>query len=98
MKNGELYTGILSGTSLDPNETRYVFKMVRKLLQSDGEGSINGASTPPAEYVGQGDDSVMSFDVGDCADVTFPNAVLDGRQSKPQNGMRSTLSALQVLT
>jgi hypothetical protein len=83
LKNGELYSGVLSGTSLDPNETRYVFKMVKRLRS---EGPVNGVTSVPDEYIGQGDSHVMSFDVGDCADVTFANIVLDGSQTKSQNG------------
>ncbi|KAF2651361.1 hypothetical protein K491DRAFT_607077 [Lophiostoma macrostomum CBS 122681] len=88
LKNGEKYTGVLSGTSLDPTEMRYVFKMVKR-VQPATESQVNGASETLDDYVGQGDDNVMSFDIGDVADFHVANVVLDKSQSKGQNGITS---------
>ena len=43
MKNGEKYTGVLSGTSLDPTEMRYVFKMVKKVRAAGDAQEIGRA-------------------------------------------------------
>lgn len=78
-----MYSGVLSGTSLDPSELRYVFKMVKQ-LQSADSAQTNGQS--PEEYAGQGDSYVMSFDMSDVADFNVNNVVLDKTRHKAQNG------------
>lgn len=77
---------MLSGTSLDPNEIRYVFKMAKR-IRSAGEASTNGAGSFSDDYIGSGDHHVMAFDVHDVADFYIPNVVFDGSQTKAQNGM-----------
>jgi hypothetical protein len=85
LKNGEKYSGVLSGTSLDPSELRYVFKMVKKLLPAVN-AQTNGTGEASDDYVGVGDYHVMSFDMSDVADFNVNNVVLDKSQSKGQNG------------
>jgi hypothetical protein len=77
---------VLSGTSLDPTELRYVFKMVKKLLPANNL-QTNGAGEVSDDYVGAGDYHVMSFDMSDVADFSVNNVVLDKSQTKGQNGM-----------
>jgi hypothetical protein len=89
LKNGEKYSGVLSGTSLDPSELRYVFKMVKKLLPASN-AHTNGTSQSSDDYVGSGDYHVMSFDMSDVADFNVNNVVLDKSQSKGQNGMQQS--------
>jgi PAB1-binding protein PBP1 len=74
---------VLSGTSLDPSELRYVFKMVKK-LQLATSSHANGDVSD--EYIGVGDSYVMSFDMSDVADFNVNNVVLDKTQAKTQNG------------
>jgi hypothetical protein len=76
---------VLSGTSLDPSELRYVFKMVKKLLPA-ANAQTNGTGEPSEDYVGVGDYHVMSFDMSDVADFNVNNVVLDRSQAKAQNG------------
>ncbi|KAH7084831.1 PAB1 binding protein-like protein [Paraphoma chrysanthemicola] len=85
LKNGEKYSGVLSGTSLDPSELRYVFKMVKKLLPA-ANAQTNGTGDISDDYVGVGDYHVMSFDMSDVADFNVNNVVLDKSQTKGQNG------------
>ncbi|CAN9409812.1 unnamed protein product [Alternaria alternata] len=85
LKNGDKYSGVLSGTSLDPSELRYVFKMVKKLLPASN-AQTNGASQSSDDYVGSGDYHVMSFDMSDVADFNVNNVVLDKSQLKGPNG------------
>ncbi|KAI1534463.1 SM-ATX domain containing protein [Pyrenophora tritici-repentis] len=92
LKNGEKYSGVLSGTSLDPSELRYVFKMVKKLMPATS-AQTNGAAEASEDYVGKGDYHVMSFDMSDVADFNVNNVVLDKSQAKTQNGM-SRLTSL----
>ncbi|KAF2200441.1 hypothetical protein GQ43DRAFT_73040 [Delitschia confertaspora ATCC 74209] len=88
LKNGEKYTGVLSGTSLDPSEMRYVFKMVKR-VQSARDAGVNGPSEATDDYVGVGDFHVMTFDIGDVADFNVSNVVLEKTSSKTPNGMSS---------
>ncbi|KAL5377198.1 hypothetical protein PMIN02_011593 [Paraphaeosphaeria minitans] len=88
LKNGEKYTGVLSGTNLDPTEMRYVFKMVKK-VQAASDTHVNGNSEPSDDYIGSGDDHVMIFDMGDVADFHVNGVVLDKTHSKGRNGASS---------
>jgi PAB1-binding protein PBP1 len=81
---------VLSGTSLDPSELRYVFKMVKK-IQPASDSHVNGASDLSGDYVGDGDNHVMSFDVGDVAHFHVPKVNLDKGRARSQNGMSSPL-------
>lgn len=74
---------MLSGTSLDPSELRYVFKMVKQLSPA-GNAQPNGQALD--EYVGQGEFSVKAFDMSDVADFNVNNVILDKTQAKGQNG------------
>ncbi|EMD60139.1 hypothetical protein COCSADRAFT_40571 [Bipolaris sorokiniana ND90Pr] len=85
LKNGEKYSGVLSGTSLDPSELRYVFKMVKKLMPASN-AQTNGTGSVSDDYVGAGDYHVMSFDMSDVADFNVNNVVLDKSSAKGQNG------------
>ncbi|EUC32192.1 hypothetical protein COCCADRAFT_6075 [Bipolaris zeicola 26-R-13] len=85
LKNGEKYSGVLSGTSLDPSELRYVFKMVKKLMPASN-AQTNGTGDVSDDYVGAGDYHVMSFDMSDVADFNVNNVVLDKSSAKGQNG------------
>lgn len=99
LKNGEKYTGVLSGTNLDPSEMRYVFKMVKR-VQPAADSHVNGTSDASDDYVGRGDNHVMSFDMSDVADFCVPNVVLDKAQAKNQNGMHrgDSMCCEQLLT
>lgn len=77
---------MLSGTSLDPSELRYVFKMVKKLMPASN-AQTNGTGDVSDDYVGAGDYHVMSFDMSDVADFNVNNVVLDKSSAKGQNGM-----------
>jgi hypothetical protein len=90
LKNGDRYTGVLSGTSLDPTEMRYVFKMVKK-IQAAGDMPVNGTVDVSEGYIGVGDNHVMAFDMSDVADFHVSNVVLNKSQSKGQNGKAGTL-------
>jgi len=98
LKNGEKYTGVLSGTSLDPTEMRYVFKMVKR-VQPAADAQTNGTAEASDDYIGVGDTHVMSFDIGDVADFHVDHVLLDNKsQSKTQNGMSNDSCRLHLLT
>jgi hypothetical protein len=91
LKNGEKYTGVLSGTSLDPTEMRYVFKMVKK-VQAAVDAPVNGTVETSEDYIGVGDNHVMAFDMNDVAEFHVNNVVLNKAQGKGQNGRFPSLS------
>jgi hypothetical protein len=97
LKNGEKYTGVLSSTSLDPAEMRYVFKMVKQ-VQAVGEAQVNGNGEVTDDYVGDGDSHVMAFDIADVADFHTANVVLDKSQTKSQNGRCTRSCDIACLT
>lgn len=88
---------MLSGTSLDPTEMRYVFKMVKR-IQPASDAQVNGTSEVSDEYVGVGDSHVMSFDIGDVAQFSVTNVVLDKSQSKAHNGKLNRVAVARLLT
>jgi hypothetical protein len=59
--------------------------MVKKLLPPTN-AQTNGSGDVSDDYVGSGDYHVMSFDIGDVADFTVNNVVLDKSHAKATNG------------
>jgi len=76
---------------------RYVFKMVKK-IQTGSDAPVNGASDSLDDYIGQGDNHVMTFDMIDVADFHVNGVVLDKTHSKGQNGSYLPIRARQSLT
>lgn len=76
---------------------RYIFKMVKR-VQPAGDVQVNGTSEVSDDYVGVGDYHVMSFDIGDVADFSVANVVLDKTQGRSQNGMFARIHSMQSLT
>ncbi|KAF2759452.1 hypothetical protein EJ05DRAFT_484405 [Pseudovirgaria hyperparasitica] len=83
LKNGDKYSGIFSGASLETSESRYVFKMVKRVQQA------NGSPEPIDEYIGTGGDHVMSVDIVDVVDLDVQQVKLDRIQPRQQNGISS---------
>ena len=76
---------------------RYVFKMVKR-IQPASDAQVNGTGEVSDEYVGFGDSHVMSFDIGDVAQFSVTNVVLDKSQSKAHNGKLSHVAVARLLT
>ncbi|KAL9059566.1 MAG: hypothetical protein Q9162_001071 [Coniocarpon cinnabarinum] len=81
---GETFRGIFSGASLEKSATRYVLKMTTRSSTSK-DGSANGAVTA-GQYVGHGDDHVMTFDPVDIAVCTFSDLQISKTSSRMANG------------
>lgn len=81
VKSGELFQGIFSGASLEPFDSRYVLKMVRKVSGP----TVNGSGDHP-EYSGYGDDFAMTFSTTDVVDLSVQNVTPGKSQSKVPNG------------
>lgn len=86
VRNGERYTGIFSGGSLDSPEDRYVLKMVKKIDPVNSQ-QINGTTESHDEYIGQGDDHVMTFETQDVVTLNCANVSTAQNRAKTQNGM-----------
>ena len=84
MVNGDVYSGIYFGASLDTNRPAHLLKMVQH-MKSVGKGESNGAHEDSFAYVGAGEDHAMSFDFKDVIDLAF-EGVPFGTPDKTQNG------------
>ncbi|KAI9657549.1 MAG: hypothetical protein M1831_004165 [Alyxoria varia] len=86
-KNGDRFSGIFSGVSLESSESRYVLKMVRK-LPNFSDDQANG-TTEASDLIGNGDDHAMTFSTSDVADLSAENISIDKASSKLTNGASS---------
>jgi len=84
LKNGERYTGVFSGATTEPNDSRYILKMVRS--NASTSQSSNGNITDLSAYIGEGDDHRMAFDMLDVVDLNVSDVSLLGTENKAVNG------------
>lgn len=93
VKSGDRFTGILSGASLpkDPTDSpAFVLKMTKKV--NSGTTQVNGHADAADEYVGYGEDHVMTFSEKDIFDLNVNSLSLNKVSVKATNGMCSTQS------
>lgn len=83
-KNGDRFSGIFFGASLESNESSYLIKMVQ-MLKPVGRGEFNGVKDDIEPFVGVGADHTMAFEVKDVNDLTIEGIEIGGRD-KLQNG------------
>ena len=83
-KNGDRFSGIFFGASLEANESSYLMKMVQ-MLKPVGKGEINGVKDNTEPFVGVGADHAMAFEVKDVNDLTIAGIEI-GVRDKLQNG------------
>ncbi|KAK2760843.1 hypothetical protein FQN54_002082 [Arachnomyces sp. PD_36] len=87
-KNGESFTGIFSGSVLEPSESSFMMKMTQKV--SADQGRANGANEI---YLGSAPDHSMVFDAKDIVDVSVANVstseVVAKEHSGASNGFRT---------
>ena len=62
-----------------------------------GDGQVNGSSDVTDDYVGVGENHVMSFDIADVADLNVNNVILEKTAVKAPNGMPHVVSDLSLL-
>jgi hypothetical protein len=85
LKDGEQFTGVFSGSSLESTaKSVYVLKMVKKIRLASHQ-QVNGSTELPDEYIGEGEDHVMVFDIQDTADLSVAN-VITANAHATQNG------------
>jgi len=82
VKNGDAFSGIFFGATLESHDLVYAFKMVQKLKS----GEIDGVQASRDQYVGMGEDHSMSFDTKDVVDLAVEGVTLLP-QEKRANGI-----------
>lgn len=84
LKNGEVFSGIFFGASLEHNESTYILKMVQQIKTTE-KSEVNGTQDEMGAFVGVGEDHTMLFDIHDVTDLAVEGVGL-GAQDKHQNG------------
>ena len=88
LKNGEQFAGVFSGTSTDSSAKNvYTLKMVKRTRLASQQ-QTNGNAELSDEYIGEGDDHIIHFDVQDTADLLVANVVTANAHAT-QNGKPS---------
>ena len=85
LSNGDIYSGLFFGASLEVAEPEYLLKMVR-FLGKEGKTERNGIRDDQAGYIGVGEDNSMSFKLKDVADLSLEQVSL-GSLDKRANGI-----------
>lgn len=84
LKDGEIFSGIFFGASMENNESTYILKMVQQIKTTE-KSEVNGAQDDMGAFVGAGEDHTMIFDTQDVTDLAVEGVGL-GAQDKHQNG------------
>ena len=84
-KTGEKFSGIFSGSSLEPNETAFVLKMARR-YSSDSDAIRSNGSAESSPYIGAAPDHQMILEAQDVVSVAVANVTTAGVTAKEQNG------------
>ncbi|KAI9664627.1 MAG: hypothetical protein M1821_006073 [Bathelium mastoideum] len=87
-KNGDQFTGVFAGASVDSADPHYVLKMVKR--SQAVSNATNGTTSPVDEYLGIGEDHVLTLPTADVVDLAVSDVVLDKSAHKTQNGVASS--------
>ncbi|KAL8970783.1 MAG: hypothetical protein Q9183_001361 [Haloplaca sp. 2 TL-2023] len=82
VKNGDTFSGIFYGSSLEGSESGYLLKMVQKVRSSEA----NGIHENHGEYIGSGEDHAMSFELKDVVHLAVDGVNFDVHGKAP-NGV-----------
>ena len=85
MTNGDRFSGIFAGASLETVETGYLLKMVKR-RSAYADGHANGIDDMGSGYVGSGPEHAMSFDMKDVAGLVVEGLTLVDASATAQNG------------
>ncbi|KAK2879392.1 hypothetical protein FQN49_000935, partial [Arthroderma sp. PD_2] len=86
MKDGEKFTGIFSGSTLESNETILILKMARRSASDPESAQSNGVGHDEGKYVGSGPDHQLMVDAQDITSLDIPSLSTTGVAAKEQNG------------
>ena len=84
VSNGDVYSGIFFGASMEKEECKYLLKMVQQTRHGN-KTEMNGVRETMSEYIGVGDDHAMSFNARDVVDLAVEGATI-ATQEKRSNG------------
>ena len=87
LKGGEQFNGIFAGVDLDVAEPHYILKMVKRIQNSSG--TTNGTMGPSDDYLGTGEDHLLTFPLVDVVDLVVSEVTLDKPPHRAQNGEQS---------
>lgn len=82
MKNGDTFSGIFFGSTMENQESAYLLKMVQQIPE---KGETNGTKDGLNDYIGVGDDHAMTFDIKEVIDLAV-EGVTPNFRDKSQNG------------
>lgn len=85
LKSHERFTGIFCAATLESTVNCVVLKMSKR-LQASASDSTNGTTSNTDEYVGYGEDHVMTIDMKDIVNLEIPNATTERVQQRAVNG------------
>lgn len=94
LNNGEVFSGIFFGASMDNDESAYMLKMVQQ-IKSVEKKELNGARDNKDNFVGIGQDHSVSFDFKDVSNISVEGVGL-GAQDKYENGILVLLQSKQA--
>ncbi|KAK5718957.1 poly(A)-binding protein binding protein [Elasticomyces elasticus] len=98
LKSGEQFTGVFTGFSSAANGGKYILSMVRRThaapphQQNNENAQTNGHATPTPtaesseEFIGEGEDHTMAFDVQDTTCLSVDNVLVSAPPTAQQNG------------
>jgi hypothetical protein len=85
LKNGDQFSGVFSGSHINSSAKNvYTLKMVKRTRLASQQ-QTNGNTELSDEYIGEGDDHIMHFDVQDTVDLSVANVVTANAHAA-QNG------------
>jgi PAB1-binding protein PBP1 len=79
LKDGHNFSGVFSAASIDSADPRVTLKFAQKTSQQ-----ANGTTDQPNEYVGEGQDHVMTFSLQDVVDLSVNNLHLAASETRAQ--------------
>ncbi|KAI9850032.1 MAG: hypothetical protein M1838_006172 [Thelocarpon superellum] len=86
VSNGNIFTGIFSGASLDAGESAWVLRMTQQTKQKSVH-QANGVDDSAPDYIGSGPEHIMSFETKDVIDVAVNGVAFTDAPSRGQNGV-----------
>ncbi|KAL3435241.1 hypothetical protein BDV09DRAFT_76007 [Aspergillus tetrazonus] len=81
-KNGDQFTGILSSSTLEANESSVTLKMTHRHSKQEQQRA-NGVSDVASPFFGSAPDHIMTFNMSDVLDVSVLNVTTTDLSAKP---------------
>ena len=85
VKNGDVFTGVFFGTTMENHQSAYLMKMVEQ-VKSGTKAESNGIQDCSGGFIGSGDDFAMSFDTKEVTDLAVEGITFDSLHKMPNGG------------